>query len=112
VFTAAAVGPVAMVGIKAAAAVVPSAATIPEAMSAPAVAITPTGPGAYAQEYPVVKVPRAVKAVGRALVGWSFIVAVRANRRRTADVNAQRNLRLSRWRRGQDQAHEQCRRTE
>jgi hypothetical protein len=110
--TTAAVGPVAMLGLIAAATVVASAASIPEAMAAPAVAITPTGPGAYAQEYPVVEEPRAVKAVGRALIGWIFIEAVRANRRRTADVNADYHLRVSRWSHSQNQAHEQCRGTE
>jgi hypothetical protein len=95
-----------MLGLIASTAVVASAASIPEAMAAPAVAITPTGPGAYAQEDAIVEEPRTVKAVGCALVGWIFIVAVRANRRRTADVNADYNSRVSRWRQSQDQAHE------
>jgi hypothetical protein len=88
VITTATMRPVAMFGLIATAAVVPSAAAIPEAMAAPTVAITPTGPGAYAQEYAVVEVPRPVITVGRTLIGRIFKEAVRANRGRTANVDA------------------------
>jgi hypothetical protein len=107
--TTAAMSPVAVLGLIAAAAVIPSAAAIPEAMAAPAVAITPTGPGAYAQEYAVVEVPRPVIAIGRALIGRIFKETIRASRGRTADVNTDCDSRVSRWRHGQDQPPEQYR---
>ena len=92
-----AVGIMTMLGLIAAAAViVASMAMIDVAMAAPAVGITPAGPWAHAQEDAVVEVIRPVKALGRASVRPSFVVAPLANRW-FADFND--NLRASLWRR-------------
>jgi hypothetical protein len=92
-----AVGIMTMLGLIAAAAViVASMAMIEVAMFAPAVTITPAGPGTHAQEDAVVEVIRPVKALGRASVRPSFVVAPLANRW-FADFND--NLRASLWRR-------------
>jgi hypothetical protein len=72
-----------------------SMAMIVEAMFAPAVTIAPAGPGTHAQEDAVVEVIRPVKALGRASVRPSFVVAPLANGW-FADFN--RNLRVSLWR--------------
>ena len=78
-----------------AAAVVATAAASTKAMAAPAVAVTPVGPWAYAQKDAVIKVARAVKAIGGAGVGRVVVVAVRADRLNAA--NADDNLRFSGW---------------
>jgi hypothetical protein len=74
-------------GLIAAATAVASATTISEAMAAPAVAIAPAGPGANAQEDAVVEVPRPVIAIGRAAIGRIFVIAILANRGRTAEAD-------------------------
>jgi hypothetical protein len=92
-----------MIGLIAAASVIAAVAIIVEAMLAPAVTIAPAGPGTYAKEDPVEKVPIVVKAHGRAGVGWCFVVAVWANRR-----NANFDFNLCFRRRNQNQARQQC----
>jgi len=84
-----------------------SMAMIVVAMAAPAVTITPAGPGTHAQEDAVVEVIRPVKALGRAAVGCSFVVAVRTDGW-FADFYG--NLRANLRRQGQ--ARKQCCRAE
>jgi acetaldehyde dehydrogenase (acetylating) len=96
-----------MIGFIAAAAVIAATAAIVEAMLAPAVAVAPAGPGTYAQEDAVEEESRPVKAIGRAFVGWVFVVAKFAHRRH-ADFDV--NLSASRW--NKDQPCNQCCRTE
>jgi hypothetical protein len=62
-------------GLPAAASVVAATAFTVEAIFAPAVSITPAGPGTHAEEDAVVKVPRPIESIGRASVGWSFVIA-------------------------------------
>ena len=80
VIATAAVRPMTVFGLIAAATAVASATTISEA-------IAPAGPGANAQEDAVVEVPRAVKARGRAAIGRIFVIAILANRGRTAEAD-------------------------
>jgi hypothetical protein len=95
--------------IAAATVVVASMAMIEVAMFAPAVAITPAGPWTHAQEDAVVEVIRPVKALGRASVRPSFVVAPLANGW-FAYFND--NLRVNLWRWRQGQARKQCCRAE
>lgn len=94
--------------------VVAAAALAMEAILAPAVGVTPAGPGAHAQEEAVVEVSRPVKTLGRAAVGWSFVIAPLTSgwfadfNGWNADLYA--NLRANRWRQGQ--ARKQCCRAE
>ena len=66
-------------GRRTAAAAISSAAAVREAMGAPAVAVSPAGPGAHAEEDAVVEVARAVEAAGGAGVGSVVVVAPGAN---------------------------------
>jgi hypothetical protein len=92
-----------MIGLIAAASVIAAVAIIVKAMISPAVTVAPTGPGTHAKEDPVEEVSFVVKAHRSAGVGWSFIVAVRADRWSTHfDVD------LCFRRRHQNQAREQC----
>jgi hypothetical protein len=92
-----------VIGLIATATVIAAAAAIVEAMVAPAVVVAPAGPGTHAQEDPVEEESWPVKAHGCAGVGWSFVVAVGADRWNTDfDVN------LCLRRRHQDQARKQC----
>jgi hypothetical protein len=59
-----------------AAAAIVSATAVTEPMAAPAVAITPAGPWAHAQEDAVVEISRPVKAIGCAGVRRIVIIAV------------------------------------
>jgi hypothetical protein len=101
-----------MIGIIAAVSVIAAATRIVEAMVAPAVTIAPAGPGTYTKKDPVVKESRPIKAHRRAGIGWSFIVAVGADRRladfdrdmRSADFDCD----LCFDGRRQSQAREQC----
>jgi len=103
-----AVSKVSMLGLIAAAAVIEASMSMVEvAMLAPAVGIAPAGPGAHAQEDAVVEEIRPVKALGRAAVWRSFIIAPLANRG-FADFND--NLRANLWHHGQ--ARKQCCRAE
>ena len=96
--------------ISAATVIVSSVAMIEVAMFAPSVGIAPAGPWAHAQEDAVVEVIRPVKALGRASVRPSFVVAELANGW-FADFND--NLRVSLWRWcHQGQARKQCCRAE
>ena len=94
--------------------VVAASAIVMETILAPAVGVAPAGPGTHAQEETVVEVPRPVKALGRAFVGWSFVVAPLADgwfadfNGWNADLNG--NLRANSWR--QSQARKQCCRAE
>ncbi len=100
---------VAMIGFVAAAAVVAASAVSDKPMAAPTVGIAPTGPGPNAQEDAVVKISGPIEAVGRAGIGWRFVIAKLAYGRHT-NVNADGDLRLSRWR--QRHAGKQCCTTE
>ncbi len=68
-----AVSPVPVIGFLAAATVIAAAARTYKAMLAPAVGIAPAGPGAHAEEDPVVEKSRPVKANRCAGVGRSFV---------------------------------------
>lgn len=81
------------IGRIAATAAIVSAAAIDEPMLAPAVVIAPAGPGAHAEEDPVIKIAGPVKSHGRAGVGGVVIIAVGTNRL-NADANADLNLRM------------------
>jgi len=70
-----AVSIMAVLGLPAAASVIAAAALTMEAMVAPTMAVTPAGPWAYAEKDAVVEIPRSVKAIGRASVRRSFIIA-------------------------------------
>jgi hypothetical protein len=93
-----AVGIVAMIGFIAAPAVIAASAAITEAMFAPSVSVAPAGPGTHTEEDAVVEVSWPVKAIGRAAVGRSFVIAVGADRW-NADFDC--NLSFSRWRQDQ-----------
>jgi hypothetical protein len=80
-----------------------SSSTVHEAMTAPAVAVTPSGPRAHAQEDAVVEISGPVEAAGRARVRRIVVVTPRADR---LNANVDHYLR-SRYRR-QGQAREQC----
>src|ERR1039458_4242743 len=97
------VGPMTVFGLIAAAAVIAASATVVEAMLAPAVTVAPAGPGTHAKEDPVVEESRPIKAFWCAGVGWSFVVAVGADRR-NADLDPDLCFRSRR----QCQAREQC----
>jgi hypothetical protein len=73
---------------------VTSSTGVDEAMTAPAVSVAPVGPWTYAEEDAVIEVARPVETDGGAGVGWVFVVAVTANRRRTADTD--HDLRIAR----------------
>jgi len=103
----AATGKAAVIGSITAAAAIVSSAPFTEAMPAPAVAITPAGPGAHAQEDAVVEVARPVKSHGRAGVGRVVVVSIGTNRW-YAQVDADGNLRVSRWRQGQTREQRCC----
>jgi hypothetical protein len=92
----------AAVGHGAAAPAIASAAAVTEAMAAPAVLIAPAGPWAHAQEDAVVKVPRPVKSIGRAVVRSIVVIAIGTDR---LNAYIDNNLRLSRRRQGH--AHNQ-----
>ena len=64
-----------------------------EAMFAPAVAVTPTGPRAYAQEDTVVEIARPIKADRRARIRCVVIITVGTHR---LDTDANVNLCVSR----------------
>jgi hypothetical protein len=64
-----------------------SSTSADETMAAPTVAIAPVGPGAYAQKDAVIEVARPIETVGRAGIGWVFVIAVGTDRRRTADTD-------------------------
>jgi hypothetical protein len=76
-------------------------------MPTPAVAITPAGPWAHAQEDPVIEISWPVIAIGRAGIRRIVIVAILASR---LNPDADNNLRLSRRRQGHPR--EQCCRTD
>jgi len=78
---------IAGVGCEAAAAAIATAAVVVEAMSAPAVAVSPAGPGAHAEEDAVIEVARAIVAIGRAGVGGVVVVSPLADRRWAADAD-------------------------
>ena len=94
---------------RAAAAPIASTTAINEPMPAPAVAITPAGPWAHAQEDPVIEVSRPVEPIGRAGIRRIVVIAVLANRLNT-NAYANHNLRLRRRRQGH--TREQCCSTE
>src|SRR5580693_3709075 len=90
---ASAIGRISTISRKTTAAVVPSAAAAVEAMFAPAVAVTPTGPRAHAQEDTVVEIARPIKADRRAGVRRIVVVTVGTHR---LDTDANANLCVSR----------------
>ena len=96
-----------MLGLIAGPSAVVASAIVMEAMPAPTVSVSPAGPGARAQEDAVIKVSRSVKALGRAAVGWSFIIAPWAG---GWFADFYDNLRANLWRQGQ--ARKQCCRAE
>jgi hypothetical protein len=85
-------------------AVVPSAAGY-EAVVPPSMAIAPVGPGAYTQENTVIEVTGSVIARGRASIGSVAVIAVGADRRTAADVDAEADLRVTWWREGHRREH-------
>ena len=82
---------------------VTSSTGVDEAMTAPAVSVAPVGPWAYAQKDAVIEVASPIETDGRAGIGWVFVVAVTANRRRTADTDY--NLGIARRGTGQRRSH-------
>jgi hypothetical protein len=84
---------IAAIGRGARSTVITPSALAHKSMAAPSVAIAPAAPGSHAQKDAVVKIPRAVVAVGRAGVRRIAIIAVCAAWL-NADVN--HHLRLNR----------------
>src|ERR1700728_95028 len=91
---ASAIGRISTISRKTTAAVVASPAAAVEAMVAPAVAVTPTGPRAHAQEDTVVEIARPIKADRRTLIRCVVIVAVGTHR---LNAYANADLRISSW---------------
>ena len=97
----------AMLGLIGGATVVAASAIVMETILAPAVGVSPAGPGPHAQEDAVAEVRRPVKALGRAAVGFCFVIAPLADGW-FADFDD--NLRANLWHKGQ--ARKQCCRAE
>ncbi len=96
-----------MLGFIAGPSAVVASAIVMEAMPAPAVSVSPAGPGTNTKEDAVIEVRLSVKALGRAAVGWSFIIAPLADGW-FADFDGY--LRANCWHKGQ--ARKQCCRAE